>query len=156
MGRTSWVWMLRWGGCVRSGVAAAHSAFPVRDWTPAHRAEGPHGASGVRIVEHMGSEVIGWFSSFVLVLTIANQVYRQWRSGTSEGVSRWLFVGQITASTGFTFYSVLVDNWVFVVTNALMLLSALVGLAIVVKHRRAERRKSRRGTVPSDMSPARA
>ena len=148
--------MLRRGGCVRSGVAAAYSVFPVRDWTPAPRAEGPHGASGVRIVVHMGSEVIGWFSSFVLVLTIANQVYRQWRSGTSEGVSRWLFVGQITASTGFTFYSVLVDNWIFVVTNALMLLSALVGLAIVVKHRRAERRKSRRGTVPTGMSPARA
>lgn len=104
----------------------------------------------------MGSEVIGWFSSFVLVLTIANQVYKQWRSGTSEGVSRWLFVGQVTASTGFILYSVLVDNWVFVVTNALMLLSALAGLAIVLKHRRAERRKSRRGPVPTDMSPARA
>ncbi|KFA89626.1 membrane protein [Archangium violaceum] len=104
----------------------------------------------------MGSEVIGWFSSFVLVLTIANQVYKQWSSGTSEGVSRWLFVGQLTASTGFTLYSVLVDNWVFVVTNALMLLSALVGLAIVLKHRRAERRKSRRGPVPTGMSPARA
>ncbi|HYO74343.1 MAG TPA: hypothetical protein VEU33_50540 [Archangium sp.] len=110
----------------------------------------------MRIVEHMGSEVIGWFSSFVLVLTIAHQVYKQWRSGTSQGVSRWLFVGQLTASTGFTFYSVLVDNWVFVVTNALMLLSALVGLAIVLKHRRAERRSSQRGPAPTGVSPARA
>ncbi|AKJ00468.1 membrane protein [Archangium gephyra] len=104
----------------------------------------------------MGSEAIGWFSSFVLVLTIANQVYRQWRSGTSQGVSRWLFVGQLTASTGFTLYSVLVGNWVFVVTNALMWVSALVGLAIVLKHRRAERRLSPRGTESTGMSPARA
>ncbi len=82
------------------------------------------------------TEVIGWLSSFILVLTIAKQVHKQWRSGSSEGVSKWLFVGQITASVGFTLYSVLVGNWVFVVTNALMLVNALVGYGIVLHHRR--------------------
>jgi uncharacterized protein with PQ loop repeat len=82
------------------------------------------------------TELIGWFSSFVLVLTIGWQVLKQWREGRSEGVSRWLFVGQLTASVGFTVYSVLVANWVFVVTNALMLVNALLGLFIVLHHRR--------------------
>jgi MtN3 and saliva related transmembrane protein len=91
------------------------------------------------------TEVIGWFSSFILVLTIGKQVHKQWKSGSSEGVSKWLFLGQITASTGFTFYSILVRNWVFVVTNALMLLSAIVGALVVLKHRRAERRSAVRG-----------
>ena len=50
-------------------------------------------------------EVIGWFSSVVLVLTIGKQVYKQWKSGSSEGVSKWLFLGQMTASAGFTIYS---------------------------------------------------
>ena len=104
----------------------------------------------------MKSEAIGWFSSFVLVLTIANQVYKQWKSGTSKGVSKWLFVGQITASTGFTIYSLMVDNWVFVVTNSLLLVSAVVGVVIVLKHRRMERRQERRHTVPARGSPARA
>jgi uncharacterized protein with PQ loop repeat len=104
----------------------------------------------------MGSEAIGWFSSFVLVLTIGSQVYKQWKTGTSKGVSKWLFVGQITASTGFTIYSVMVDNWVFVVTNSLLLVSALVGIVIVMKHRRAERRATRRDTAPAGASPARA
>lgn len=89
----------------------------------------------------MGSEAIGWFSSFILVLTIGKQVHKQWKSGSSEGVSKWLFVGQITASTGFTIYSLMVRNWVFVVTNALLLLSAFLGILIVFKHRRAERRR---------------
>lgn len=110
----------------------------------------------MHIVERMRSEAIGWFSSFVLVLTIGNQVYKQWKSGTSKGVSKWLFVGQITASTGFTIYSVMVDNWVFVVTNALLLVSALLGMAIVMKHRRAERRCAQRAEVPAGASPARA
>jgi MtN3 and saliva related transmembrane protein len=92
---------------------------------------------------HLGgvnsSELIGWASSIILVLTIGKQVHKQWKAGSSEGVSKWLFVGQIAASTGFTVYSWLVRNWVFVVTNALMLLNAFVGLAIVRRHRRRER-----------------
>ena len=34
-------------------------------------------------------------------MTIAKQVYKQWHEGTSEGVSKWLFLGQIAASVGF-------------------------------------------------------
>ena len=86
------------------------------------------------------TEAVGWVSSFVLVLTLAKQVYKQWKEGTSEGVSRWLFVGQLSASVGFTLYSWLVGNWVFVVTNAILLLNALTGLFIVLHHRRRERR----------------
>ncbi|GHG67373.1 hypothetical protein [Comamonas sp. JC664] len=89
----------------------------------------------------MGAEALGWFSSFVLLLTIGKQVHTQWRSGSSEGVSKWLFFGQMTASVGFTVYSWLVGNWVFVVTNGLMLLSAILGAVIVQKHRRAARRR---------------
>lgn len=85
-------------------------------------------------------EAVGWISSLILVLTIAKQVYKQWHDGTSEGVSKWLFIGQMTASAGFTIYSWLVRNWVFVVTNALMLLNGLAGLFIVLHHRRRERR----------------
>ena len=85
-------------------------------------------------------EAVGWVSSCILVLTLARQVYKQWHEGSSEGVSKWLFVGQISASLGFTVYSWLVRNWVFVVTNSLMLLNGLLGLAIVFYHRRRERR----------------
>jgi MtN3 and saliva related transmembrane protein len=77
-------------------------------------------------------EIIGWASSVILVLTLAKQVHKQWQAGTSEGVSRWLFAGQMAASGGFTIYSVLVRNWVFVVTNALMVLNGVVGYTITV------------------------
>lgn len=88
-------------------------------------------------------EAVGWVSSVILVLTIAKQVYKQWQEGSSEGVSKWLFVGQMAASLGFTVYSWLVDNWVFVVTNAVMLLNGLVGLLIVLHHRKKERLEAR-------------
>jgi len=85
------------------------------------------------------TEVVGWVSSLILVLTIAKQVYKQWQEGSSEGVSKWLFVGQMAASLGFTIYSWLVSNWVFVVTNAVMLVNGLLGLLIVLHHRRRRR-----------------
>lgn len=82
------------------------------------------------------TELIGWASSVILVLTIAKQVYKQWQAGTSEGVSLWLFIGQLAASTGFTIYSVLVHNWVFVVTNALMLVNGLAGFWITRRQKK--------------------
>ncbi|MDQ3821317.1 MAG: hypothetical protein M3362_27055 [Acidobacteriota bacterium] len=90
-----------------------------------------------------GTELIGWSSSFILVLTIGKQILKQWREGSSENVSKWLFIGQMAASLGFLIYSWLVSNWVFVVTNFVMLLSALAGLCIVIHHRRRERGSAR-------------
>ena len=105
-----------------------------------------YGAPGYATCERPNmAEALGWFSSLVLLLTIGKQVHKQWRDGASQGVSRWLFIGQTTASAGFLGYSLLLRNWVFVVTNALMLLSALVGLAIVLyhRHRRAGEEQAR-------------
>lgn len=82
--------------------------------------------------------VIGWGSSLILLATVAKQVYKQWQAGTSEGVSKWLFFGQIAASVGFLVYSILIIKWVFIVTNSLMILNSLVGIAIIFYHRRRE------------------
>ncbi len=87
------------------------------------------------------TELIGWASSLVLLLTVGKQIHKQWRDDCSEGVSKWLFVGQLAASGGFTVYSYLVRNWVFVVTNLLMVVAALIGLAIVLHHRARHRRR---------------
>lgn len=70
---------------------------------------------------------LGWGASAVLLATLGRQVLVQWRERSTEGVSSWLFVGQLAASTGFVIYSWLVGNWVFVTTNSAILLTALIG-----------------------------
>src|SRR5688500_8083307 len=85
---------------------------------------------------------IGWASSAVLLATLTRQVYVQWRERSTAGVSGWLFVGQLVASTGFTIYSLLVKNWVFVFTNIALLVTALVGQAIYRRNVRREERGS--------------
>jgi uncharacterized protein with PQ loop repeat len=76
------------------------------------------------------TEVIGWVSSLILIITLGKQVFKQWKEGKSEGVSKWLFVGQIAASIGFAVYSFLVWNPVFIFTNSLLVINGIVGLII--------------------------
>jgi MtN3 and saliva related transmembrane protein len=84
------------------------------------------------------TEAIGWASTAVLLATIGRQVYSQWKSKAAAGVSRWLFVGQIGASIGFTIYSYLLHNWVFLFSNAAMIVTAIVGELIYISNRKRQ------------------
>ena len=84
----------------------------------------------------MATEVIGWAAALVLFITISSQVYTQWRTRSTQGVSPWLFAGQVLASIGFTAYSALVGNVVFTATNALILASAVFGQLLYWRNQR--------------------
>jgi MtN3 and saliva related transmembrane protein len=75
----------------------------------------------------------------ILLATIGRQVYSQWKSKATAGVSRWLFVGQISASIGFIFYSYQLHNWIFLFSNSAMLITAIMGEVIYVSNRRGAR-----------------
>lgn len=79
-------------------------------------------------------DLIGWTASLVLLATLVRQIIKQAKNPSNEAVSTWLFLGQATASGLFVVYSVMVGNWVFIVTNSCLLLTALVGQWI--SHRR--------------------
>lgn len=111
---------------------------------------------GFRKRRRIMTEAVGWISSMILLLTISKQIYKQWQQGSSEGVSKWLFVGQMAASAGFTIYSWLVSNWVFVVTNLLMLLNGLIGFGIVLRHQRHGERNRTHGETPRSFEAKRA
>ena len=83
-------------------------------------------------------EAVGWGAAFILVLTISKQVYDQWKEGKSEGVSPWLFIGQLAAATGFAVYSWLVGNMVYIVANALTFIASVAGLVILLRNRKRQ------------------
>ncbi len=86
----------------------------------------------------MHPDIIGWASSAILLATLVRQVQRQWRERAVQGVSKWLFIGQLAASSGFLLYSFLLNNWVFVFTNAALLLTAIVGQMIYQRNVREQ------------------
>jgi MtN3 and saliva related transmembrane protein len=90
----------------------------------------------------MNADMLGWVAAAILLMTMMRQVWAQWRTRSVAGLSRWLFVGQLAASSAFTAYSYLVGNWVFVVTNALMIANALLGQFIYLRNKRLARMAS--------------
>lgn len=89
----------------------------------------------------MDADAVGWMSAAVLVITLSRQVYTQWRTRSIAGVSKWLFVGQLVASIGFTTYSILLENWVFVFVNSFLILTAVVGECVYVRNRRIAKKE---------------
>jgi uncharacterized protein with PQ loop repeat len=94
-------------------------------------------------------ELLGWSSSVILLATLMRQVYTQWRSHATAGVSKWLFIGQCTASLGYTAYSFLLHNWVYVTSNIAILATAIVGEMLFLRNRRAASRTSHGGAAAS-------
>lgn len=86
----------------------------------------------------MSIEFIGWASSAVLLATLTRQVYTQWRTRSTAGVSKWLFVGQLATSLGYAVYSFLLHNWVFLSSNIAILCTALCGEAVYLRNRRLQ------------------
>lgn len=81
-------------------------------------------------------DLLGWAATLILVATLWRQIWKQWRAQDAAGVSGWLFIGQMTASLLFILYSVLLESWVFVVTNSLILLTAIAGFCMARVKRR--------------------
>ncbi|ALU89751.1 hypothetical protein Hrubri_2570 [Herbaspirillum rubrisubalbicans M1] len=98
---------------------------------------GPLAAFTITMSDHI-TDLIGWGATLILLLTISSQVYEQWRSRSTQGVSHWLFAGQLAASAGFVTYSLLQGDWVFVVSNVFLLLTALLGQVLYLRNRRRQ------------------
>ncbi len=83
----------------------------------------------------MSIEIVGWASSLILLAVLIKQVHKQWKDRTSEGISSWLFLGQLAASVGFTIYSVITGSWVFAFTNAALTINNVIGIWLYFRYK---------------------
>ena len=84
---------------------------------------------------------IGWLAGMTLLVTVSRQVWTQYRTRSTAGVSRWLFVGQVAASTGFVVYSFAKGDALFVFTNMMLLIVAVVGQLVDRRNRALAQRQ---------------
>lgn len=84
----------------------------------------------------MKIEYIGWFSSILLMITLALQLKKQYAEKTSAGVSKFLFVGQFFAESGFIIYSILIKNWIFAFTSSVLLIENCIGLYLTLEFKK--------------------
>ena len=53
---------------------------------------------------------IGWAAVGALFVTMTGQAWKQWRDRVKHGISKFFFVGQVTASVLFLAYSILMGD----------------------------------------------
>lgn len=82
------------------------------------------------------NDLLGWAASLILIATIVTQVRKQIRERTSQGVSIYLFAGQIVSSLGLIVYSYNLENWVFTFMNAVLLVANVTGFYFTQKFKR--------------------
>ena len=90
----------------------------------------------------LSPEPLGWFASLILLSTIARQIWRQAHALTVEGVSKWLFIGQMAASVLYLVYSILVKNPVFIASHAALLVAGITGQVIYLRRRHEQTRQA--------------
>jgi uncharacterized protein with PQ loop repeat len=71
----------------------------------------------------------------MLVITLFAQVKKNWEEKKLKGVNPLLYYGQAVASLCFALYSFSINSWVFVVTNVLGFISALVGIYLIHRYK---------------------
>ncbi len=82
-------------------------------------------------------EIIGWGSAVVLLPTFGVQVFQQWqrRHEHAPATTLWFFILALIGGAGQVVYSWMLSNWVYFVLNACLIVTNVVGLALVI-HRR--------------------
>jgi MtN3 and saliva related transmembrane protein len=80
-------------------------------------------------------EWLGWIAAVVLVITLSAQVKKNWDEKKLKGVNPILYYGQAFASLSFALYSYTINSWVFVVTNTIAFLSAIIGIYLVHRYK---------------------
>ena len=82
---------------------------------------------------------LGWLAASILLTTMFAQVRKNWKEHKLKGVNPLLYYGQALASLCFAVYSLTINSWVFVVTNTLGFVAAIIGIYLVHRYRKSER-----------------
>ena len=82
---------------------------------------------------------LGWLADSILLITLFAQMRKNWKEHRLKGVNPLLYYGQALASLCFAVYSLTINSWVFVVTNILGYVAAIVGIYLVHRYRKPEK-----------------
>jgi MtN3 and saliva related transmembrane protein len=67
------------------------------------------------------TEILGYSAGAVTTLTFLPQVIKTWKERSAKDVSLWMFIIAATNEVMWIGYGVLRDDWVIILTNAIVL-----------------------------------
>lgn len=73
-----------------------------------------------------GTEILGYVAGAITCLTFLPQVIKTWQSKSARDVSLNMFLIAATNEVLWIVYGVLLNNWVIILTNAVVLSMSLI------------------------------
>lgn len=78
-----------------------------------------------------GVEILGYVAGLLTAFTFLPQVIKTWKTRSAKDVSLAMFIIAFTNQVMWLVYGILIENWVIISTNAVML--GMTGIMISLK-----------------------
>lgn len=85
-----------------------------------------------------GVEILGYSAGFITSLTFLPQVVKTWKEKSAKDISLLMFVIAAINEVMWIVYGVLLNNWVIISTNAVVLSMSLIMIFLKFRYTNAK------------------
>lgn len=83
-----------------------------------------------------GTDLLGYAAGAITSLTFLPQVVKTWREKSAKDVSLLMFIIAAINEVMWIVYGALLDNWVIILTNAIVLSMSLIMIFLKLRYNR--------------------
>ncbi len=83
-----------------------------------------------------GTDILGYAAGAITSLTFLPQVIKTWKDKSAKDVSLMMFIIAAINEVMWIIYGVLLNNWVIILTNAIVLAMSLTMIFLKLKYSR--------------------
>jgi MtN3 and saliva related transmembrane protein len=83
-----------------------------------------------------GTDILGYAAGAITSLTFLPQVLKTWKEKSAKDVSLMMFIIAAINEVMWIIYGALLDNWVIILTNAIVLTMSLIMIMLKLRYNR--------------------
>jgi len=81
-----------------------------------------------------GTDILGYAAGAITSLTFLPQVIKTWKERSAKDVSLLMFIIAAINEVMWIIYGVLLDNWVIILTNSIVLAMSLTMISLKLRY----------------------
>jgi MtN3 and saliva related transmembrane protein len=82
-----------------------------------------------------GVDILGYSAGFITSLTFLPQVIKTWKEKSAKDISLMMFVIAAINEVMWIVYGVLLNNWVIILTNSIVLTMSLIMIFLKLRYK---------------------
>jgi MtN3 and saliva related transmembrane protein len=82
-----------------------------------------------------GVDILGYSAGFITSLTFLPQVIKTWKEKSAKDISLMMFVIAAVNEVMWIVYGVLLNNWVIILTNSIVLTMSLIMIFLKLRYK---------------------